>query len=219
MIQTILRSPVPPVTVPDVDLPTFLLDAAAACGDRPAYLDGPSGRTLSSAALVTAARRFAGALAARGFRPGDVLAILSPNVPEWPVVMLGTQLAGGAVTPMNPLWTPAEIAAQLRDSGARTVVVAGPFVATARAAGATDVVVLGEAPDGTTSFAELLATSAPCPQVRIDPATHVALLPYSSGTTGLPKGVRLTHRNLVANVCQGAAINGVQDGDVLIGVL
>jgi acyl-CoA synthetase (AMP-forming)/AMP-acid ligase II len=55
--------------------------------------------------------------------------------------------------------------------------------------------------------------------VRIDPARDLALLPYSSGTTGLPKGVRLTHRNLVANVCQGEALTAMRDGDVLIGVL
>src|SRR4051794_2403333 len=139
MTQTILSSPVPPVAVPDVDLPTFLFGDAAARGDRPAYVDGPTGRTLSYAAVESMARRFAGALAARGFRPGDVLATLSPNLPEWPAVMLGAQLAGGAVTPMNPLWTPAEIAAQLRDSRARTVVTVGPFLAAARAAGATDL--------------------------------------------------------------------------------
>ncbi|WP_448625818.1 AMP-binding protein [Geodermatophilus sp. URMC 64] len=214
-----IPSPVPPVAVPDVDLPAFLLGGAAARGERPAYVDGPTGRTVSFAALESTACRFAGALAARGFRRGDVLAILAPNLPEWPVAMLGAQLAGGAVTPINPLWTAEEIAYQLRDSGARTVLTVGPFVDRARAAGATDVVVLGDAPEGATSFGELLAAGHPCPDVRIDPARDVALLPYSSGTTGLPKGVQLTHRNVVANVVQTEAVVELRRDDVLIGLL
>ncbi|MGY1615345.1 AMP-binding protein [Geodermatophilus sp. SYSU D00691] len=212
--MTAIPSPVPPVAVPDVDLPAFLLAGAARRGDRPAFVDGPTGRSLSYARLETLACRVAGGLAARGFRPGDVLAVLAPNLPEWPVVMLGAQLAGGAVTPINPLWTAEELAHQLRDSGARTLVTVGPFADKARAAGATDVLVIGE-----DSFASLIAAGEPCPDVRIDPARDVALLPYSSGTTGLPKGVRLTHRNVVADVCQSRAVIAMRDDDVMIGVL
>ncbi|RFU22363.1 AMP-binding protein [Geodermatophilus marinus] len=215
-----LHSPLTPVDVPDVDLPTFLLEGASARGTRPAYVDGPTGRTLSFAALGAAAHRFAAGLAARGFGRGDVLAVLAPNLPEWPVAMLGAQLAGGAITPVNPLWTPEEIAAQLRGSRARAVVTVGPFVAAARAAApGLEVVVVGEAPAGTTPFAALVSTTAPPPDVRIDPATDVAVLPFSSGTTGLPKGVRLTHRNLVANVVQTRAVLTPAPDDVMIGLL
>ena len=131
-----------------------------------------------------------------------MLAILAPNLPEWPVAMLGAQLAGGAVTPVNPLWTAEEIAFQLRDSGAREVLTIGRRSLTGRwprPAGGP-VIVLGEAPEGTSSVRDLVTRHGAAPGVRIDPATDVAMLPYSSGTTGLPKGVRLTHRNLVANV-------------------
>ncbi|HXV93979.1 MAG TPA: AMP-binding protein, partial [Pseudonocardia sp.] len=158
--------------------------------------------------------------ASRGFGRGDVLAILAPNLPEWPVAMLGAQLAGGAVTPVNPLWTIDEIGHQLRDSGARAVLTVGPFAEAARAAaGTAEVIVLGEAPPGTVPFAALTTTGAPVPEVAVDPATDVAMLPYSSGTTGLPKGVRLTHRNLVANVCQTWPLLAPTTRDVIVGVL
>ncbi|HVL85400.1 MAG TPA: AMP-binding protein [Pseudonocardia sp.] len=215
-----IASPEPAVPIPDVDLPTFLLEGAARCGDRPAYVDGPSGRVVTHSAIGPMAARFAAALAERGFGHGDVLAILAPNLPEWPVAMLGAQLAGGAVTPVNPLCTVDEIAHQLRDSRARVVLTVGTFLEKARAAaGAAEAIVLGDAPAGTVTFGARLAGDAPVPRVRINPATDVAMLPYSSGTTGLPKGVRLTHRNLVANVCQAQALLAPTPADVVIGVL
>ncbi len=217
----IIPSPLPSVAIPDVDLPTFLLEHAEARGDRPAYLDGPTGRVVRFDAIGPMARRFAGALVGRGFGHGDVLAILAPNLPEWPVAMLGAQLAGGAVTPINPLWTTEEIGFQLRDSGAREIFTIAPFAdrALAAAGGAADVIVLGEAPEGTSSFLDLMTRYGPAPDVRIDPATDLAMLPYSSGTTGLPKGVRLTHRNIVANVCQTEAVLPMRADDVMLGVL
>lgn len=213
-------SPEPAVTVPDVDLPTFLLEGTAAHGGRPAYIDGPSGRAIPFDAIGPMAGRFAAGLAARGFGHGDVLAILAPNLPEWPVAMLGAQLAGGAITPINPLWTVEEIAHQVRDSGAWAILTVGPFLDKARAAArGAEVIVLGEATQGTVAFGTLLAGDRPVPQVRIDPATDVAMLPYSSGTTGPAKGVRLTHRNLVANVCQTWPLLGPSPTDVMVGVL
>ena len=215
-----ISSPLPQVDVPDVDLPTFLLRHRAARADRPAYVDGPSGRTITFGALGPMAGRFAAGLAARGFGHGDVLAILAPNLPEWPVAMLGAQVAGGAVTPVNPLWTVDEIAAQLRSSRARALFTVEPFLDVAlAAAGSAEVIVLGAPRAGVTTFAELMATPGPVPRVPIDPAVDLAMLPYSSGTTGLPKGVRLTHANLVANTCQASAVLAPTPDDVMIGTL
>jgi acyl-CoA synthetase (AMP-forming)/AMP-acid ligase II len=124
------------------------------------------------------------------------------------------------VTPVNPLCTVGEVGSQLRDSGARAVLtVAGFFDLAAAAAGDAEVIVLGDPPAGAVGFAELVAADAPAPRVRIDPATDVAMLPYSSGTSGPAKGVRLTHRNLVANACQGAALLAPRPHDVMLGVL
>jgi len=114
------------------------------------------------------------------------------------------------VTGISPLYTPAEVAGQLSGSGARFLVTIPPFLSTARAAiqqtgGAVEIVVLDEPAPGTIAFADLLAHGDTPRDVTIDPAVDLALLPFSSGTSGLPKGVQLTHRACVANVLQQSA--------------
>ena len=170
------------------------------------------------AALVD---RVAAGLAAHGLHKGQVVAILAPNCPDWLVVAYGAMTAGGVVTGINPLYTPGEVAGQLSGSGARFLVTVSAFLSTARAAiqhagGAIDIVVLDEPAPGAVAFAELLTHGATPPDVTIDPAVDLALLPYSSGTSGLPKGVQLTHRACVANVLQQrAAICFATTGRVL----
>ncbi|GEL19090.1 AMP-binding protein [Pseudonocardia asaccharolytica] len=205
--------------IPELDLPTFLLAGSARHGGRPAFVDGRTGRAVRYDELAPAAGRIAAGLAARGFRKGDVLAVLAPNVPEWPLALLGALTAGGAVNGINPLWTTGEIAAQLTDSGARFVLTVPPFLDRAReAAGDARIVLAGGEAPGTIPFAALLAETAPLRPVAISPA-DTALLPYSSGTTGLPKGVRLTHRNIVANVLQGEAWTAATPHDVVLAAL
>lgn len=134
-----------------------------------------------------------------------MVGILSPNTPYYAVVFHGILRAGATATTINALYTPDEVAHQLHDAGAKmlfTVSVLLPNAAPGAAkAGVTDVVVLDGA-EGYPSLPELLANSHPVPEVEIDPANDIAVLPYSSGTTALPKGVMLTHRNLVANIVQ-----------------
>jgi acyl-CoA synthetase (AMP-forming)/AMP-acid ligase II len=212
-----IGSPLPDVEVLDVALATFVLERAEELGDKPALIDGPSGRELSFAALADQVRRMAGGLAARGFGKGDVLALLSPNVPEYGVAFLATTLTGGTVTTINPVYNTEEIAFQLKDSGARFLVTVAPALEQASKAaeetGVEEVFVIGE-----DSFAELVA-SDPLEQAEIDPAEDLAALPYSSGTTGYPKGVMLTHRNLVSNLQQINAAMPLGEDDVVIGVL
>jgi acyl-CoA synthetase (AMP-forming)/AMP-acid ligase II len=204
-----------------VPLHHFLLEHARELGDKPALVDGPSGRTLSYRQLAEGVERVAAGLAARGFGPGDVLAISSPNLPEYPLALYGAMAAGGAVTGANPLLTADELARQLTDSGACLLVTAPPFLETAKEAaaraGVGEVLVFGEA-DGATPFASLLGTGPTPPVVEIDPARDLAVLPYSSGTTGLSKGVELTHANLVANARQTQAAIGFTADDVVVAV-
>ena len=166
--------------------------------------------------------RTAAGSAAGGFREGDVLAILAPNLPEWPVAYFGAQAAGGVVTGINPLYTVDEIAFQLHDSGARYLVTVPMFLDRAAAAaakvGVEKLYVLGEAP-GATPFSALLDHGEAPPDVDIDPATDLAALPYSSGTTGLSKGVMLTHRSMVASACQTEPLWAYTPQDTTIGVL
>jgi acyl-CoA synthetase (AMP-forming)/AMP-acid ligase II len=126
------------------------------------------------------------------------------------------------VTTVNSLYTADEIAFQLGDAGAKYLVTVGPFLDRAlpgaERAGVKEVFVLGEG-EGATPFTSLLSADEPPPDVDIDPATDLAVLPYSSGTTGFPKGVMLTHRNLVANICQTVATRPVGEADTTIAVL
>ncbi|HEU4894364.1 MAG TPA: 4-coumarate--CoA ligase family protein, partial [Acidimicrobiia bacterium] len=191
-------------------------------GDRVAVIDGPTGRSYTYTELLGASRKVAGGLRAAGMDTGDVLAILSPNIPEYAMVFHGVALAGGTSTTINPTFTVGEIARQLIDSGARFLVTIELFLdlalEAAGSAGVENIFVLGESRDGSRSFFELLA-SDPIDQVDIDPGQHVVVLPFSSGTTGLPKGVELTHRNLVANLAQTDGLATTTEDDVILAVL
>lgn len=218
----IFTSPLPDIEVPDVALTEHVFRHADRLADRPAIVDGPTGRTYTYAELQGAAHKVGGGLVADGFRKGDVLAVLAPNIPEYAIVFHAAALAGGTVTTLNPTYTVEEIEHQLNDSGARYLVTIQLFLENAQAAaarsGVDEIFVIGEA-DGARSFFELLLADAIPAQVEIDPATHVVVLPYSSGTTGLPKGVELTHRNLVANLSQTVPAAEVDEDDVILAVL
>jgi acyl-CoA synthetase (AMP-forming)/AMP-acid ligase II len=207
----IFTSPYPDVDVPSVALTDFVLERSAEYGDKPALIDGPSGRTYSHAETARAVRAAAGALAARGLRRGDVVALFAPNSPEYAIVFHAVAAIGGVVTTINPSYTVDELAFQLEHSHARALFAAPDVLDRARAAaqraGVPDVYALGDA-----LLDDPAAFDGP------DPDDLVAL-PYSSGTTGLPKGVMLSHRNLVANILQSSAQQPVTEDDTLIGVL
>src|SRR5229473_1776720 len=215
----------PPVTIPNVPITDYVLRHAARLGDKPALIDGPTGRTLSYRQLAEGARRTAAGLAQRGFGKGQVFAIYCPNLPEYAVVFLGVAMAGGINTTVNPLYTADELATQLNDSGARFLVTVPSFLDKAKTAAAKskveEVFVFGTA-EGARSFTDLLRAGDTPRAVPIDPAADLVALPYSSGTTGLPKGVMLTHRNLVANLCQAEGMKnfaGFGEDDITMAVL
>ena len=214
----IFRSPDPAITVPDVSLPDLILRRAEGFGPKPALIDGPTGRGYGFAEFADSVRRTAGGLTARGFEKGSVMALLAPNSPEYGIVFLAASLAGGVSTPINPTATPGEVAAQIRDSGAHFLFTVPELVhkAPRDAALLRHTIVMGRAPR-TIPLGELLQSRFPDRPVRIHPGADVAALPFSSGTTGWPKGVQLTHRNLVANILQTAS--GIFTGqDTIIGV-
>jgi len=218
----IFTSPLPEVTIPDIALTEHVFGHADRLADRTAIVDGPTGRSYTFAELRGGAHKVAGGLVADGFEKGDVLAILSPNIPEYAILFLGVALAGGTVTTLNPTYTVEEIEHQLTDSGARYLVTIELFLETARAAaegtGIQEIFVIGDTA-GARSFFELLLADPIPRQVEVDPAEDVVVLPYSSGTTGLPKGVELTHRNLVANLTQTVPAATVDEDDVILAVL
>jgi acyl-CoA synthetase (AMP-forming)/AMP-acid ligase II len=218
----IYRGPVQEVAIPNVPLTGFVLQRAEALGDKPALIEGPTGRIITYSALAQSVRRVAASLATRGFKKGEVFGILSSNVPEYAIMFHGVALLGGITTPINPLYTEHEIGHQLKDAGARFLIAGPQFMDKARAAAQEanieELFVFGEA-EGATPFASLIEKDGAVPSVEIDPHEDLVALPYSSGTTGLPKGVMLTHRNLVANICQMDGLDYFTKDDTLIAVL
>ena len=224
----VYTSPFPDVAIPEVPLTQFLFAGAATRADKPALIDGPTGRTLTYGQLVGAIRLVASSLAKRGLKKGDVFAIYSPNLPEYAVAFHAVASLGAINTTVNPLYTAHELANQLKDAGARYILTIPQFLPNAQAAaqevgGIEEIFVFGEA-EGATPFGSLLKSDGQLPPVEINPKEDLLVLPYSSGTTGFPKGVMLTHYNLVANITQCVATpaspeNEVQESDVVLGLL
>jgi acyl-CoA synthetase (AMP-forming)/AMP-acid ligase II len=224
------RSTYRDVTIPRLSVFDFLFGSLSADDlDRVALVDGVTGREMSYRTLIRGITAFAGALAARGVAPGTVVGLLSPNSPEYAIAFHGALRAGATVTPINSLYTAEEVATQLADSRASWIMTVTALLETARAAAtrlgleSAHIVVLDGTAEsralGCPCLEDLLAQNASPPRVSIDPATHIAVLPYSSGTTGRPKGVMLSHRNLVANVVQSAALIGLARSDRVLAVL
>ena len=165
------------------------LSAAASEPARVAITDGPSGAQLTGGELADQAAAVTGALRARGFGPGDVLALWAPNVPAWSPVALGAMAAGGAVSPIGPAAAPREVAHAVGASGANLLITVPAFAATAREAVSCEVLEIGPG----------LLAAAPAEPVAVDPQAP-ALMPFSSGTTGTPKAITLTHANLLAAI-------------------
>jgi acyl-CoA synthetase (AMP-forming)/AMP-acid ligase II len=221
-VTRVFSSPLPEVEIPAIALTPHVFRHVDRLGDRPAIVDGPTGRSYTYAETYGAVHKVAGGLVAMGLRPGEVVAILSPNIPEYPIIFHATATAGGTVTTINPTYTIDEIVFQLRDAGARYLVTIPQFLEhamrAASTAGVDRVIVVGEPDQGAHSLFDLLAAD-PIGQVAVDPDEHVVVLPYSSGTTGMPKGVQLTHRNLVANLSQTEPLSTTGEDDVILAVL
>ena len=218
----IIKGPYPDVSIPKTALTPFVLHRTADLANKPALIDGPTGRSVSFKELADSISIAAYNLSQRGFKKGEVFGILSPNCPEYAIAFHAIATLGGIVTPINPLYTRNEIAHQLKDSGARFLVTvpgcSDKATEAAHDAGIEELFVFGEAP-GATPFDALLIDNGRAEQVEIDPLEDLVALPYSSGTTGLPKGVMLTHHNLVANICQMDGLRYFGQTDTLICVL
>jgi long-chain acyl-CoA synthetase len=193
-----------------------LTDTVRACAGRVAVRVDDA--TMTYQALEEASARVAGLLHERGLKPGDRVGIMMPNVAEVPVVYYGVLRAGGVVVPMNPLLKAREVAYYLGDSGAGLIFAWHAFADQARGgaeqAGAEAITVDGA------SFPELLASAAADDRVVDREDGDTAVILYTSGTTGHPKGAELTHGNLRSNTeVARTDITRVSPDDVIFGGL
>jgi acyl-CoA synthetase (AMP-forming)/AMP-acid ligase II len=190
----IYRSPQPDIEIPDLSLSEYVIGGAAARGDHPAFIDGATDAVTTYGELAAKIDAVAALLQSRGIVKGSVVGLVGPNSAEWAIAYFAILRAGAIVTPMSPLLTSEEVEKQTRDSGAQLLI---------------------DDPPGLVGEAEMGATPS---EVEVDPL-DLAVLPYSSGTTGRMKGVMLTHRNLVANIEQAWTSLPLNEDDTVVGVL
>ncbi len=222
MASHIFTSPLPDVVIPEVPLTEHVFRNAGDHPDRVALVCGLTGTSYTYAELQDHIGRFAGGLANRGFAKGSTLGLMAPNMPEYAIVFHAVALLGGVVTTINPVYGAEEVRFQLNDAGATLLITVPDFAATALEAiegsPATEVAVIGGSDlEGTLDFASLYGDAVG--QTPVDVLNDIVVLPYSSGTTGLPKGVMLTHHNLVSNLVQIDALLPYDDGEVALAVL
>ncbi|KAF2141881.1 uncharacterized protein K452DRAFT_358948 [Aplosporella prunicola CBS 121167] len=216
------QSPYPPLQIPDVDIWSFLFERK----DRPfpddkvIYTDAETNRSYTYAEVKQTAIDFGKGLKGLwDWQKGDVLNLFTPNCIDTPAVTWGCHWAGGILSPANPAYTADELAFQLRDSGAKAVVTQVPFLGTVRKAAEMvglskdRIILMGDArdPEGNAKhFTSVRNISgvARFKRAKVNPAEDLAFLVYSSGTTGHPKGVMLTHRNIVANTMMNKSVEG-----------
>jgi acyl-CoA synthetase (AMP-forming)/AMP-acid ligase II len=198
--------------IPDISLATFFRDAVAPRAGDVAVLDGPTGRSYTFRQVLDLSASVANGLVARGIAPGDRVAFIVPNLPEVALAYHGAIAAGAVAMMVNPLATREELVRYFGVGSPKLAITTAPLVEAIRAvAPELPVIALGDAP-GSEPFTALLGGSTTPPAVAISPDA-VAVMPYSSGTTGFPKGVMLTHRNIIA---QCLAIESVSHGDVIV---
>ena len=237
--SVVITSRCKPVSVPEVGVLDFLVEHGKwrdkSMAAKPAIIDTASGETLRYGELEARINGCAHALHALGFRQGDVLAVHLHNCTEFIVAFMAAASLGGLTSPSNPAYVAEELARQIQDSGAKLLLSSTRYskavhgalaelqardVRGSQALALTRVAFIEDAD----CFARAPSHAAPVPLVRpIDARRDVAVLPYSSGTTGRPKGVQLSHHNLVANVIQlnadPFARLAFDESDTLLGVL
>ncbi len=180
-----------------LNLATILSSSAEARPDHPVLRMGE--HELSYRELDRAARGVAAGLRERGVSPGDAVALMIPNVPDFTIAYFGLLYAGAIVVPLNVLLSAPEVTYHLEDSQARLLIAHPLFEAPAsQGAEAAGVPLLLAAGEGEGTLAALAATP-PADSLHPTRATDTAVILYTSGTTGKPKGAELTHANLLIN--------------------
>ncbi|OAP62468.1 hypothetical protein AYL99_04671 [Fonsecaea erecta] len=213
-----IESAHPPVSIPPVDVWTYLFDRTDRefPEDHVVYVDVSAQKQHTLRDVRNAALRFGQGIQRQwNWRKGDVMAVFTPNSAEIAPVTFGTLWAGGIACPFNNLYTVGELVSQLKSSQAKALTTHVACAEVAREAALIvglpldRVILVGPRdPKGRFQhFSDIQASSADAEKVSIDPKEDLAFLVYSSGTTGLPKGVMLTHENIVTNLLQAIVMD------------
>ena len=211
-----------------LNLAVLLEESAKERPEKPALVIG--GREISYSALRDGAKSFAGALSSMGVGPGDRVAIMIPNVPQFVVAYYGILATGASVVPLNVLLKGPEITYHLDDSDAKVIVAWEGFLEEARkgydGAASCESLVVVESPDGSGAigdekgFETLLREYPPEFEAHPTMPDDTAVVIYTSGTTGRPKGAELTHANMFMNaMCNADKLLKMDEDDVVIAVL
>ncbi|XP_021745127.1 4-coumarate--CoA ligase-like 1 [Chenopodium quinoa] len=206
--EIIFRSKFKSVPVPEnISLPDFVLQDAELYSDHVAFVDAMTGKEYTYGQVTRDTKRFARALRSLGLRKGHVVIVVLPNMAEYAIVALGIMAAGGVFSGVNPAAHASEISKQVEAADAKLIVTNGTIYEKVKELNLPKII-LGEERIGGNSGAiyweELLQAADKTNMSHISEPiqeTDLCALPFSSGTTGMSKGVMLTHRNIVANLC------------------
>nr|DAD36560.1 TPA_asm: hypothetical protein HUJ06_007201 [Nelumbo nucifera] len=206
----IFRSKLPDIPISNhLPLHRYCFEKLSEFPDRPCLITGSNGRIYTFAETHLICQKTAVGLSNLGIKKGDVIMVLLQNSPEFVFSFMGASMLGAITTTANPFYTPAEIFKQFSTSGAKLIITQSQYVDKLRDSenfpkigeGLT-VVTVDDPPENCIHFSVLSESDErELPSVSIDPDDPVAL-PFSSGTTGLPKGVILTHKSLISSVAQ-----------------
>jgi long-chain acyl-CoA synthetase len=210
------------IDIPEIPFGELLWESAQRFPEKTAVIF--QGQRISFRELDGLANSFANALANLGVKKGDRVALYMTNRPEYLISMYGIARLGAVFTPLNPTYKEVEVEYQLNDAEVSVLVVQESLYPLVKAVrhqlkSLKEIVIVGRrGEEGTHLFIELMRQSTPKhpPQVPLTWTEDLVALPYSSGTTGLPKGVMLTHQNLVANTIQFLSSGRLSEQDTLL---
>lgn len=207
----VFRSKLPDIPISNhLPLHTYCFQNLSQFPDRPCLIIGSTGKSYSFSETHLVSRKVAAGLSLLGIKKGDVIMLLLQNCAEFVFAFMGASMIGAVTTTANPFYTCAEVFKQFNASKSKLIITQSQYVDKLRDAGDNfpklgeefSVITIDDPPENCLHFSLLSeANESEIPTVSIDPDDPVAL-PFSSGTTGLPKGVILTHKSLISSVAQ-----------------
>ncbi|KAK4395464.1 4-coumarate--CoA ligase 1 [Sesamum angolense] len=202
----VFRSKLPDIYIPKhLPLHSYCFENMSKFSSRPCLINGATEEVYTYEEVELTSRKVATGLSKLGIQQGDTIMLLLPNSPEFVFAFLGASYIGAISTMANPFFTPGEVIKQAKASNAKLIITQACYVEKVRDYAlekGVKVMCVDAPPSDCLKFSELTsADEKDMPAVKIHPDDVVAL-PYSSGTTGLPKGVMLTHKGLVTSVAQ-----------------